>query len=71
MSRPYESAADLRLMQSLQQELWAIERERTHTHLGDLVWWATMHTGRESEWKRRLWLDGDRCVAWARLDRPA
>jgi len=58
-------------MQSLQQELWAIERERTHTHLGDLVWWATMHTGRESEWKRRLWLDGDRCVAWARLDRPA
>ena len=35
VSRPYESAANLRLMQSLQQELWAIERERTHTHVGD------------------------------------
>jgi ribosomal protein S18 acetylase RimI-like enzyme len=58
-------------MQVLQQELWALEGERTHAHVGDLAWWATMHTGRESEWKRRLWLDGDRCVAWAWLDRPA
>jgi GNAT superfamily N-acetyltransferase len=58
-------------MQSLQQELWALEGKRTHTHIGDLAWWATMHTGREPEWNRRLWLDGERCVAWAWLDRPA
>jgi len=58
-------------MQALQQELWALEGPRTHTHVGDLAWWATMHLGREREWKRRVWLDGDRCVAWAWLDRPA
>ena len=58
-------------MQSLQQELWAVEAERTQTHVGDLAWWASMHTGREHEWKRRLWLDGDRCVGWAWLHRPA
>jgi ribosomal protein S18 acetylase RimI-like enzyme len=71
VSRPFESAADLRLMQSLQQELWRLEGERTQTHIGDLAWWATMHVGREHEWKRRLWLDGGRCVAWAWLHRPA
>ena len=71
MSRPYESAADLRRMQSLQQRLWALEGERTHAHVGDLAWWTTMHVGRESEWRRRLWLEGDRCVAWAWLDGPA
>jgi ribosomal protein S18 acetylase RimI-like enzyme len=71
VSRPYESAADLRRMQSLQQELWALEGERTHAHVGDLAWWTTMHIGREPEWNRRLWLEGDRCVAWAWLDRPA
>jgi ribosomal protein S18 acetylase RimI-like enzyme len=70
-SRPYETDTDLRRMQSLQQELWSLEGERTHTHIGDLAWWSTMHVGREGEWKRRLWLDGERCVAWAWLDRPA
>jgi ribosomal protein S18 acetylase RimI-like enzyme len=58
-------------MQSLQQELWALEDERTETHVGDLSWWAAMHTGRQHEWKRQLWLDGERCVAWAWLHRPA
>ena len=58
-------------MQSLQQELWALEGPRVLTHVGDLAWWVTMHLGREREWKRQLWLDGDRCVAWAWLHRPA
>lgn len=71
VSRLFESDADLRLMQSLQQALWALEAERTQTHVGDLAWWASMHAGREDEWKRRLWLDGGRCVAWAWLHRPA
>jgi hypothetical protein len=59
-ARPYESDADLRRMQSLQQELWMLEGPRVHAHVGDLAWWTTMHVGREGEWKRRLWLDGDR-----------
>jgi ribosomal protein S18 acetylase RimI-like enzyme len=39
------------------------------THVGDLAWW--LHRGAEEDWNRRLWLDGDRCVAWAWLWPPA
>jgi ribosomal protein S18 acetylase RimI-like enzyme len=70
-ARPYETQDDLRRMQSLQQELWRLEGPHVLTHVGDLAWGATMHVGREAEWERRLWLDGDRCVAWAWLRRPA
>jgi ribosomal protein S18 acetylase RimI-like enzyme len=58
-------------MQSLQQEAWALEGPGVLTHVGDLAWWATMHVGREGEWRRRLWLDGERCVAWAWMKTPA
>lgn len=71
VARPYETADDLRLMQGLQQELWALEGPRVLTHVGDLAWWATMHLGREQEWKRHVWLESDRCVAWAWLRRPS
>ena len=57
-------------MQELQQELWRLEGPRVHAHVGDLAWWATMRFGAEREWKRRLWLEDGRCVAWAWLDRP-
>jgi ribosomal protein S18 acetylase RimI-like enzyme len=67
-SRAYEGEADLRLMQRLQQELWPIEGERTQAHVGDLAW-GTTHAPREDEWNRRLWLDGERCVAWAWIKR--
>jgi len=70
-ARPFEAPHDLRLMQALQQELWALDGPRVNAHVGDLAWWATMHAGREPEWERRLWLEGDRCVAWAWLKRPA
>jgi ribosomal protein S18 acetylase RimI-like enzyme len=63
-SRPYSGTSDLRLMQRLQQEVWAVDRERTHAHVGDLAW-MSMSVPREDEWTRRLWLDGERCVAWA------
>jgi len=36
------------------------------SHVGDLAWW--LH---RDLWKRQLWLDRDRCVAWAWLHRPA
>jgi ribosomal protein S18 acetylase RimI-like enzyme len=52
-------------MQALQQELWALEGPLVLTHVGDLAWW--LHRGPEEDWKRRLWVDGDRCVAWAWL----
>jgi GNAT superfamily N-acetyltransferase len=70
-ARLYSGADDLRLMQELVAEVWADRREKSAHHVGDLAWWTYQHTGRESEWKRRLWFDGSRCVAWTWLDRPA
>lgn len=53
-------------MQSLTQELWAARGPHVPTHVGDLAWWLHRPEG-----KRRLWLDGDHCVAWAWLHPPA
>jgi ribosomal protein S18 acetylase RimI-like enzyme len=55
-------------MQSLQQELWALEGPDVATHVGDLAWRLSRE---DLAWKRRLWFDGERCVAWAWLERPA
>ena len=53
-------------MQALQQELWAAQGPYVATHVGDLAWWLHRPEG-----KRRLWLDGDRCIAWAWAFPPA
>jgi GNAT superfamily N-acetyltransferase len=58
-------------MQELVAEVWAERREKSAHHIGDLAWGTYQHVGREAEWKRRLWVDGGRCVAWAWVDRPA
>lgn len=52
-------------MQALQQELWSLAGPRVLTHVGDLAWWLHRPPA-----KRRLWLDGERCVAWAWLHPP-
>jgi ribosomal protein S18 acetylase RimI-like enzyme len=65
-ARPYETDDDLRRMQRLQQELWKRQGPSVQTHVGDLAWWLHRAPG-----KQQLWLDGDRCVAWARLTLPA
>jgi ribosomal protein S18 acetylase RimI-like enzyme len=70
-ARSYEADGDLRLMQELVAEVWADRREKSAHHVGDLAWWTYQHVGREREWRRQLWLDGTRCVAWAWLDGPA
>lgn len=58
-------------MQELVAAVWADRREKAPHHIGDLAWWAHQHLGRDSDWKRRLWLEDERCIAWAWLDRPA
>jgi ribosomal protein S18 acetylase RimI-like enzyme len=68
-ARPYENEGDLRRMQALQQELWSLEGPDVHTHVGDLAWW--LHRGEEQDFKRRLWFEGERCVAWAWFWPPA
>jgi ribosomal protein S18 acetylase RimI-like enzyme len=65
-ARPYENDDDLRRMQMLQQELWAAQGPHVGTHVGDLAWWLHRPEG-----KRRLWLDGERCIAWAWAFPPA
>jgi ribosomal protein S18 acetylase RimI-like enzyme len=69
-SRPYEGAADLRRMQRLVQEVWALRREKAAHHIGDLAWQRFQHVGREPAWRTQLWEDGERVVAygWALED---
>ena len=69
--RAYAGHDDLLLMQGLVADVWADRREKSPHHIGDLAWWAYQHLGRDSDWKRHLWLEDARCIAWAWLDRPA
>ena len=63
-SRPYEGSADLRRMQRLVQDAWALRREKTAHHVGDLAWQRFQHVGREPLWRTHLWEDGERVVAY-------
>jgi len=71
--RPFESVADLREMQSLAQEVWRFAPEQIDVDgtVGELAWAASQHVGREHEWKRELWFDGDVLVAWSWVFAPA
>ena len=70
-SRPFAEPDDLRAAQGLAQEVWRLEPESSEvdTTVGELAWGTRQHIGREHEWRRRLWLDRDRVVAfgWIRL----
>ncbi len=67
LSRPFESPADLREMQRLAQAVWHLEPGYLDVDgtVGELAWAMSQHVGREQEWKRQLWFDGDDIVAWA------
>jgi len=58
-------------MQRLAQEAWRLRPETAQETVGDLAWMTRQHAGRESEWVRQLWLDGDRVVAWGWIKPPA
>jgi GNAT superfamily N-acetyltransferase len=70
-SRPYSEPDDLRAMQRLAQEVWQLEPSLAQWTVGELAWSGRQHVGREPDWKRQLWLDGDRVVAWGRIELPA
>jgi ribosomal protein S18 acetylase RimI-like enzyme len=70
-ARPYDKPSDLRLMQDLVAEAWALEGAPQERHVGDLAWTRYQHTGKEDEWKLRLWEREDgRLAAWAWLVLP-
>jgi predicted N-acetyltransferase YhbS len=62
---------DLRELQRLVQEAWALVGPKNERHVGDVAWAATHISGREPEWRRRLWEDGGRLVAYGWLFLPA
>jgi ribosomal protein S18 acetylase RimI-like enzyme len=68
-TREYAEPDDLARMQAL---AW-ICRSRDPLLVdspGELAWLAREHIGREPEWRRRLWLEGDEPVAWGWLWLP-
>jgi ribosomal protein S18 acetylase RimI-like enzyme len=55
-------------MQLLVQEGWALRGTASQRHIGDIAWGRHQHVGRQHLWRTRLWLDGDRAVAYSWLD---
>ena len=57
---------DLRLMQGLAQEVFAIDPALMHgeTTVGELAWGYKGHYASAADWRHRLWYDGDEVVGW-------
>ena len=52
-------------MQELATEAWRLRGPHVEHHAGDLAWSAYFAPDVERNSRRRLWLEGERCVAWA------
>lgn len=57
-------------MQAVTAEAWRLEGPHAPLHVGDLAWMRYQHSGRESEWRVRLWQRDGRDVAWAWMRVP-
>jgi ribosomal protein S18 acetylase RimI-like enzyme len=55
---------ELRSMQALVTEVWRLRGPFVQHHIGDLAWSAYFALDAERESRRRVWLDGERCIAW-------
>jgi hypothetical protein len=59
-------------MQAVVAASWRLEKPLVRFHVGDLAWARYQHTGREHEWRIRLWEDRDgEPVGWAWLHLPS
>jgi ribosomal protein S18 acetylase RimI-like enzyme len=65
--RDYAGPEDLRRMQRLVQDCWALRGPAWAQHVGDLAWGRFQHTGREPLWRTRIWEDDGRVVAYGWL----
>jgi len=70
-TREYAGRADLRAMQRLVQEAWAVVGSKNERHVGDVAWADTHIPGRQDEFRRVLFEEEGRVVAWAWLFRPS
>jgi ribosomal protein S18 acetylase RimI-like enzyme len=66
-----DPVAQTRRMQALVSELWRLDGPRVENHVGDVAWQRFQHTGREDEWRIRVWEEDGAVVAWAWLRLPA
>jgi len=67
VARDYAGPDDLRQMQELVQEAWALRGPLCAQHVGDLAWQRFQHTGREPLWQTRLWEEQGRMRAYGWL----
>jgi ribosomal protein S18 acetylase RimI-like enzyme len=58
-------------MQALVSELWQLEGPNVENHVGDVAWQRFQHTGREGEWRFRVWEEDGQPVSWAWIRQPA
>jgi hypothetical protein len=59
--------SELRAMQQLAQAVWAADPAMMNTgaSVGELAWsWGAGSVLHATEWRHRLWFDGDRIAAW-------
>jgi hypothetical protein len=54
-------------MQAVTAETWRLEGPLAPFHVADLAWMRYQHSGREHEWRVRLWRRNGDDVAWAWL----
>ena len=65
------SEDDLGLMQELATEVWRLRGPHVEHHAGNLAWSAYFASDALRESRRRLWLEGERCVAWGWVEEPS
>jgi len=70
-ARDFDDArGDLRAMQRLVQEAWAVVGPKNERHVGDVAWAHTHIPDRQHTFRRRLWEEDRRVVAYGWLFRP-
>jgi ribosomal protein S18 acetylase RimI-like enzyme len=67
VARDYAGPEDLRRMQQLVQDAWALRGPAWAQHVGDLAWGRFQHTGREPRWRTRLWEEDGEVLAYGWL----
>lgn len=58
-------------MQELAAEAWRLRGPHVEHHAGDLAWSAYFASEALRESRLRLWLGGERCIAWGWVEKPA
>lgn len=58
-------------MQRLAEDAWRLEPSIAQETVGELAWMTRQHPGREKNWRRQLWLEDDRVVAWGWIKEEA